>query len=51
LLAALPEAPAVVVTAAAANAPGLSLYEREGFRRVGERVVGGGVAVVDLRRP
>lgn len=51
LLDGLPDAPAMVVTAAAHNAPGLALYERRGFRRVGERVVAGGVGVVDLRRP
>lgn len=51
LLDALPPAEAVTVTAAAANAPGLALYEHAGFRRAGERVVAGGVRVVDLRRP
>jgi len=51
LLAALPAAASVTVTAAAANGPGLALYAGAGFRHVGERVVGGGVRVVDLRRP
>jgi ribosomal protein S18 acetylase RimI-like enzyme len=44
------EGSAVVVSTGAANAPALALYEREGFARVGERSVPGGVRVVDLRR-
>jgi ribosomal protein S18 acetylase RimI-like enzyme len=41
---------AVRVGTAAANAPALALYERLGFRRVGERSVGPGLAYVDLVR-
>jgi ribosomal protein S18 acetylase RimI-like enzyme len=40
----------VRVGTAAANAPALALYERLGFRRVGERSVGPGLAYVDLVR-
>jgi ribosomal protein S18 acetylase RimI-like enzyme len=41
---------AVRVGTAAANGPALTLYERLGFRRVGERSVGPGLAYVDLVR-
>jgi ribosomal protein S18 acetylase RimI-like enzyme len=41
---------AVRVGTAAANAPALALYEGLGFRRVGERSVGPGLAYVDLVR-
>jgi len=42
---------AVRVGTAAANLPALALYESLGFERVGRRVVGAGIAYVDLRRP
>ncbi|MCW3050549.1 MAG: hypothetical protein JWO74_4833 [Solirubrobacterales bacterium] len=41
---------AVHAGTAAANAPALALYERLGFRWVGERSVGPGLAYVDLVR-
>jgi ribosomal protein S18 acetylase RimI-like enzyme len=41
---------AVRVGTAAGNAPALALYEGLGFRRVGERSVGKGLAYVDLVR-
>jgi ribosomal protein S18 acetylase RimI-like enzyme len=41
---------AVRVGTAAANGPALALYEGLGFRRVGERSVGTGLAYVDLIR-
>jgi ribosomal protein S18 acetylase RimI-like enzyme len=42
---------AVRVGTAAANHPALALYAALGFRRLGERAVGDGLAYVDLRRP
>jgi ribosomal protein S18 acetylase RimI-like enzyme len=49
LLAQLPHR--VVVSAAALNEPALALYARHGFRVTGERVVRGGIRILDMRRP
>jgi ribosomal protein S18 acetylase RimI-like enzyme len=44
------DASRAVVATALANAPALRLYERHGFHRAGERVVAGGVQIVELER-
>jgi GNAT superfamily N-acetyltransferase len=50
LEAAEPDAQRFLVATGAANAPARTLYERRGFRATGERVVTGGVKIVDYER-